>query len=142
MDSRIDYSAVFKVLPGASALLNTDLVILDANNRYLEISCRQLEDLVGRKILDAFQGNPLAPGDGGPGDLRASLETVIATGERDTIHMVRYDLEDLSHPGLFDERFWSIINTPVCADDGTVVLIVHRVEEATHIVHQARASDV
>ena len=30
--------------------------------------------------------------------------------------LTRYDLEDPGSPGVFDERYWDIVNIPVMAD--------------------------
>ncbi|BFO19544.1 hypothetical protein SHKM778_59320 [Streptomyces sp. KM77-8] len=46
----------------------------------------------------------------------------------------RYDIETPEHSGLWEERYWSPVNTPVPGPDGRVALIVHRVEEVTELI--------
>lgn len=58
----------------------------------------------------------------------------VATGERDTMALLRYDIEDPQRPGLWQEHYWSPVNAPVLGSDGKVVLIVHRVEEVTELI--------
>lgn len=72
-------------------------------------------------------------------NLSASLERVKATGEPDTMALQRYDVEDPERPGEWQERYWSPVNAPVLAPDGTVALLLHRVEEVTDLI-KARGS--
>lgn len=138
MTGEIDYRAAFKRLPSPTALLAPDFVVLDANDPFLDASGRSLEDVVGHNILAVFAAEPSDPGDTGRHDLRASLETVVATGERDVIDLTRYDTEDPDQPGVFVERFWTIVNVPLCDADGKVTMIIHKADEVTHMVRQSR----
>ncbi|MFF9056646.1 PP2C family protein-serine/threonine phosphatase [Streptomyces erythrochromogenes] len=132
--SGINYRAVFHSLPGAVALLTPDLVFLDVNEAYLSVSGRSREELVGRRLFDVFPDNPNDPEATGSLNLRASLERVVATGERDTMALQRYDVQDPERPGVWQERYWSPVNVPVLASDGSVALLVHRVEEVTELI--------
>ena len=136
--SQIDYRALFKALPGAIAVLTPDFVILDVNDDYLEAVGRKLEDLVGHDVFEVFPQNPADPGDAGPRELRASLEGVLASGERDVMTLTRYDVEDAGKQGEFEERYWAICNTPMRRDDGPVAMIALRADEVTHIVCDVR----
>ncbi|MEU8517660.1 SpoIIE family protein phosphatase [Kitasatospora sp. NPDC048722] len=130
----IDYQAVFQALPGAVALLTTDLVYADVNEAYLLLSGRAREQLVGRYLFDVFPDNPNDPAATGVRNLHASLRRVATTGERDTMALQRYDVEDPARTGRWQERYWSPVNTPVLAPDGTVALLLHRVEEVTDLI--------
>ncbi|MFJ9551981.1 PP2C family protein-serine/threonine phosphatase [Streptomyces erythrochromogenes] len=132
--SGINYRAVFHALPGAVALLTPDLVYLDVNEAYLSVSGRTREELVGLRLFDVFPDNPNDPAATGSHNLRVSLERVVATGERDTMALQRYDVEDPERPGVWQERYWSPVNVPVLASDGSVALLVHRVEEVTELI--------
>jgi PAS domain-containing protein len=132
----IDYEAVFRALPAPTTLLSPDLVILDVNDDFLVVVGRQREEVVGRYVFEAFPENPRDPHEIGPRNLRASLETVLATGARDAMDLVRYDIELPGKPGVFEERYWAIVNTPVLGPDGEVVLIANKAEEATSTVRQ------
>ncbi|CAM5623028.1 PP2C family protein-serine/threonine phosphatase [Streptomyces narbonensis] len=136
---RIDYQAVFQALPGSVALLTLDLVYADANEAFLSMAGRTRDQLIGRHLFDVFPDNPHDPAATGMRNLSASLERVAATGERDTMALQRYDVEDLNRPGVWQERYWSPVNVPVLAPDGSVVLLVHRVEEVTELI-KARGS--
>ena len=141
MTAQVDYEAAFKHLPGAVALLSPELVILDASNGYLDAAGCGLDVIIGRKILEAFPENPDDPEDTGPRDLKASLETVLASGEPDFLKTVKYDVEDWVRPGEFEHRYWAIANVPICAADGQVSMIVHVAHEVTPSVHTALSSN-
>ncbi|PJN01791.1 protein phosphatase [Streptomyces sp. CB01201] len=136
--SGIDFEAVFRALPAPVALLTTDLVYADLNDVFLSTTRRRREDLVGRYLFDAFPDNPGDPDANGMRNLEASLRRVAATGERDAMALQRYDVEDPARPGVWEERYWSPVNTPVFDRDGNVVLLLHRVEEVTELI-RARA---
>ncbi|MFE5712022.1 PP2C family protein-serine/threonine phosphatase [Streptomyces sp. NPDC056501] len=130
----IDYQAVFQALPGAVALLTSDLVYADANEAFLSMAGRTREQVVGRYLFDVFPENPGDPAATGMRNLYTSLRRVVATGERDTMALQRYDVEDPDRPGVWQERYWSPVNVPVLALDGTVTLLLHRVEEVTELI--------
>lgn len=136
----IDYQAVFQALPGAVALLTPDLVYLDANESFLSASGRTRTQLVGRYLFDVFPDNPADPAANGMRNLRASLERVKATRERDTMAVQRYDVEEPDGSGVWHERYWSPVNVPVLAPDGSLVLLLHRVEEVTEFIRARGAS--
>ncbi|WP_426402939.1 PP2C family protein-serine/threonine phosphatase [Streptomyces sp. R-07] len=136
----IDYEAVFQALPGAVALLTPELVYADVNEAFLSMSGRTRDQVVGRYLFDVFPDNPDDPTATGMQNLRASLERVVATGERDSMALQRYDVESPDRPGHWQERYWSPVNAPVLALDGTVALLLHRVEEVTELIQARGAS--
>ena len=134
--TEIDYRAVFQAIPVPMALLAPDLVILDANRDFLEVTGRDLEDVLGRHVFEAFPANPAIRDADGRRNVRNSVETVLATGVRDAMGANRYDVEVPGHAGEFEERYWAVTNAPVLGPDGGVMLIINRVEEITHIIQQ------
>ncbi|MFF3377308.1 PP2C family protein-serine/threonine phosphatase [Streptomyces sp. NPDC002680] len=130
----IDYAGVFQALPGMVALLTPELVYADANEEFLRLTGRKRQDLIGHHLFDVFPDNPNDPTATGMRNLEASLHRVLATGERDTMALQRYDVEDPDRPGEWEERYWSPVNAPVLGPDGRVVLLVHRVEEVTELI--------
>ncbi|MBN0047498.1 SpoIIE family protein phosphatase [Streptomyces actuosus] len=133
-DTSIDYRAVFQALPGMVAVLTPDLVFTDANEDFLRTTGRRREQVVGHHLFDVFPDNPNDPSATGRRNLQASLYRVLATGERDTMALQRYDLEHPESPGHWEERYWSPVNAPVRGPDGKVLLLVHRVEEVTELI--------
>ncbi|MBO4259717.1 PP2C family protein-serine/threonine phosphatase [Streptomyces griseorubiginosus] len=133
-EPQIDYAAVFRGLPGMVALLTPDLVYADANEDFQRLSGRTREQLVGRYIFDVFPENPNDPAAAGMRDVKASMLRAVATGERDTMALQRYDIEDPERPGHWQEHYWSPVNAPILGPDGKVALIAHRVEEVTELI--------
>lgn len=140
-DAEIDYAAVFQGLPGMVALLTPDLVYADANEEFLRMSGRSREQVVGRFLFDVFPDNPNDPAATGMRNLAVSLRRVLATGERDTMALQRYDVESAECPGQWEERYWSPVNAPLLDPDGKVVLLVHRVEEVTELIRARGSTD-
>ena len=91
---QIDYAAVFRALPGMVALLTPELVYVDANDDFLRLTGRAREQLLGRYIFDVFPENPNDPAAAGMRETRESMLRAVATGERDTMALLRYDIED------------------------------------------------
>ncbi|MGW2564478.1 PP2C family protein-serine/threonine phosphatase [Streptomyces sp. NPDC001514] len=135
----IDYAALFAATPSPYLVLGTDLVIVDVNDAYLQATGRTRDDLLGQHLFDAFPDNPEDPDADGVRNLNASLRRVLATREPDTMALQKYDIPIAYRPGEFEERWWSPINTPVLASDGTVAWIIHRVEDVTAFVLARRA---
>lgn len=131
---QVDYSAVFRALPGMVALLTPDLVYVDANDDFVRLSGRTREQLVGRYIFDVFPENPHDPAAAGMRETEASMLRTVTTGERDTMALLRYDIEDPAQPGHWQEHYWSPVNAPILGPDGKVALIAHRVEEVTDLI--------
>jgi serine phosphatase RsbU (regulator of sigma subunit) len=135
----IDYAALFAGTPSPYLVLGPDLVIVDVNRAYLQATGRSHDDLVGQYLFDAFPDNPADPDADGVRNLNASLHRVLTSRRPDTMALQKYDIPLVHRPGQFEERWWSPINTPVLAPDGTVAWIIHRVEDVTAFVHARRA---
>jgi serine phosphatase RsbU (regulator of sigma subunit) len=133
-ETGIDYAAVFQALPGAIALLTPELVFADANASYLRQAGRTRDQVVGGYVFDVFPDNPNNPAVSGARALEASLRRALETREIDAMELVRYDVESSERPGHWIERYWSPVNAPVLAPDGSVALLVHRVEEVTDLL--------
>lgn len=139
MAAEVDHAALFAAVPTPCLVLGPDLVIVDVNRAYLETTGRTRDDLVGRHISQAFPDNAGDPDADGVGNMNASLRRVLATRRPDTMPLEKYDIPVPHRPGIFEERWWSLVNTPVLGPDGQVAWIIHRGEDVTAFVkaHQA-----
>jgi signal transduction histidine kinase len=131
---RVDYQRFFEKLPGACVVLSPEFRILAVNDAYERASMRSREALVGRVLFETFRDNPDDPGADGVEKLRASLERVKHDCVPDALPVQRYDIEDPARPGVYIERYWSPINTPVCDEQGRVEYIIHLAEDVTEMV--------
>ncbi|PJE97520.1 protein phosphatase [Streptomyces carminius] len=136
----IDYAALFGAVPTPLSVLTPELVIVEANRAYLEITGRGREELIGQYLFDAFPQNPADPDADGMRNLRASLERVLTTRRTDTMVLQRYDIPLPGKADVYEERYWSPVNTPVLGPDGEVTLIINRVEDATAYVRDSLAA--
>ncbi len=134
--SAIDYRRLFEATPTPYLILSPDFAIVEVNQAYLDATMRRRESLIGKGIFEAFPDNPDDPEATGVTNLRTSLERAVASASPDVMAVQKYDITTAD--GSFEEHYWSPINTPVLGPDGSVVLIIHRVQDVTDFVH-ARA---
>ena len=128
-----DYRAVFESVPANYLLLDADLTIVGVSDAYLAATMTTREGLVGRPRFSAFPDNPGDPAADGVRNLRGSLQRVLAHRRPDRMPLQKYDI---ARPdGVFEERWWSPLNTPILDDDGAVRQILHWVEDVTELVH-------
>ena len=130
----LDYEALFAATPSPYLVIEPDLVIVEVNRAYLKATGRTREDLLGKHLFEAFPANPNDPEADGVRNLTASLERVLSTGRQDTMALQKYDIPVMDRPGVFEERWWSPVNTPLAGPDGEVSLIIHKVEDVTPYV--------
>jgi len=129
----LDYQAVFQAVPGPMLLLNREFTVLDVNDDFLDATGREKGQVVGQHILNAV---PLDPEHfpNTSGNVVSSLESVVATGEIDKMDLLRYDIEIAGRPGVFEERYWAVVNAPVMGPEGQVELIPQQAMDATATV--------
>ncbi|WP_194724866.1 sensor domain-containing protein [Noviherbaspirillum malthae] len=129
-----DGAAALEAAPYPFLLLSTDLTVIDANAAYLRAAGRPREQIVGRYLFDAFPTSPGEQDNGNQRTIQASIERAIHTGRPDTIMMVRYSVARHTPDGpVFDERYWSIVHTPVLAPQGKVKFIIQNPIEVTEL---------
>jgi PAS domain S-box-containing protein len=138
---QIDYQAAFKHAPGSATLMDSDFVILDVNDNLLELNGRELGDLVGRNFFEVFPANPRARDNAGRERLREAMDEAVRTGDRVVRRLDRYDVEDSGRPGVFEERYWSGVVTPIQDSSGQVAMIALWGHEVSGIITQLRAQE-
>ena len=136
-----DYRALFEAAPGCYLVLDPDLHIVAVSDAYAEATMTERDDIVGRHLFDVFPDNPDDPEATGTANLRASLDRVRRHLEADPMPVQKYDIRRPERDGGgFEVRYWSPLNSPVLADDGTLAFIIHRVEDVTDFVRLSRRS--
>jgi PAS domain S-box-containing protein len=124
-------ASTFEATTLAYSLMDTDFVILDVNTAFTEATGMARDELVGHQAFELFPENPLQSEDAPARAMRQSLERVLSTRQRDSMHIHRYDIPDPDQPGAFMERYWSPVNIPVFDDGGDLVAILQQVEDVT-----------
>jgi signal transduction histidine kinase len=132
--SEPDYRLLFESAPALCLVLAPTLHIGAVSDAYLQATRTTRAGIVGRHLFDVFPDNPEDPAATGVGNLRASLERVLADRVPDAMAVQKYDIPlPADEGGGFEERFWSPVNSPVIVD-GAVVWIIHRVEDVTDFI--------
>jgi light-regulated signal transduction histidine kinase (bacteriophytochrome) len=62
------------------------------------------------------------------------LNRVLENKTSDTMAIQKYDVR--RPDGVFEERYWSPVNSPVLGVDGRIEYVVHRVEDVTDFIKQ------
>jgi PAS domain-containing protein len=107
--SHLDFRGMIDASPNPYLVLDRELNIAFANRAYLQSVKRDLADLVGRWAWEAFPTDPETER-----QAIASFERVKATGQPDTMALLRFDVpRPEAEGGGFEERWWSITHSPV-----------------------------
>jgi PAS domain S-box-containing protein len=129
--SLFDRSPIPEYLTSPSA----DPIILAANDAFVTLVGRSRESLVGTRLFEAFPGDPDDPQQTALSSVRQSFERVIATGTSDQLQLQRYPILVPGPDGkeVFEERYWSAVNTPIFDDSGVLTCISHRTRDVTEL---------
>jgi len=134
-----DFRAVFRTTPGLYLLLTTQFEIIEATDTWLRHTGTQRAEVLGRPLLDVLAESPDERAASGPRELRESLERVARLGRPDAMPVHRYDIR--RPDGTFDERYWTLLNSPLRNEAGRITGIVHRVRDVTELVRLHREGD-
>ncbi|WP_167586342.1 SpoIIE family protein phosphatase [Kineococcus rubinsiae] len=137
----LDVAHLFRALPTAYLVVDPDLVIVEANEAYLELLGRERGDLLGRWTFDAFPPAPDSLDDQGRNPLQLAFEEARDSGRTVPLPLFEYAVRDLATEQVLT-RFWSLIICPLTSPEGDVVAVLQRVEDVTDYVlerRQARA---
>jgi PAS domain S-box-containing protein len=132
--SRAELKSLFESLPGLYLVLTPDLKIIAASDAYLKATLTTREGILGRNLFEVFPDNPDDPGTKAVANMRASIDRVIRNAASDTMAISKHDIR--RPDGVFEEHYWSPINSPMFGADRQIKYIIHRVEEVTEFVRQ------
>ncbi len=121
---RIDFNALFEVLPSPHNIVDRDLKFVAVNSAYEQATGRSRDELIGRGMFEAFPN----PGEAGR-RLRDSLESVLSTGEPDTLAFIHYEIP--LRDGRMEDRYWSAVHMPIRGPDGTVEFVLQNTVDVT-----------
>ncbi|MEU6682874.1 SpoIIE family protein phosphatase [Streptomyces sp. NPDC046832] len=138
MTTDIDFTAFFDATPSPYLVLDADLVIRYVNPACLRTAGRTEDELIGKYFFDALPENPGFRSDA-ERNLKASLHRLLNTGNPETAVLQRYDVPAPDQQDAFEERWWSVIHTPLYGPDGMVKWIIQQVTDVTAFVHSPRA---
>ncbi len=138
MPEPIDFEVVFEHLPDAIVVLDRELRCIACNQSYLRTTHMRKEDILGRRLLDAFPHDPNDLENPNRRRVRDSLEEVLATRAPVVIPVIPYRVPR-SDGGPLEERFWSATHTPILGTDGEVVMIIQNTTDVTELERLERS---
>lgn len=130
---RPSFESLFRFAPNAYVLLDLQLIILDANQAYLNLTGRSLEDICGKHVQEVFAPDPQHPESGQ--ELMDSFARVLLRKIPDTLPVIRYPITCNKPEGpVFEERYWSVTHTPLLDEKGEVSAILQNTSDITELV--------
>ena len=127
-----DFKTLFESSPGWAIVLTPDLIIVAVSDAYLCGTMTKREEIINRRLFDVFADDAT---DSGVRNLQASLDSVLQNREQHRMPVQKYHVRrPESQGGGFEQRYWSLINSPVFGVDNEVAYIIHRVEDVTEFV--------
>lgn len=129
----LDYRDLFRQLPYAVEIIDSDLVVRDATEEYLRVTMRTRDQLVGHAVFDVFP----PPQDDAPAylALRRSFETVLAEGRVHRLPPIEYPV--CSEDGE-ETRHWQVVNAPLSGSQGDCY-IINAIVDLTETVKREEA---
>jgi PAS domain S-box-containing protein len=132
------YRSLFESAPGCYLVLTPgDYRIVSASDAYLQATMTTRVQLSGQHVFDVFPDDPAEPAADGVEQLRASLNRVQHSSLSDVMAIPRAPIRSPeTQGGGFEERFWSVVNSPVTGPGGELAYIIHRVEDVTQYLRE------
>ena len=135
-----DFRSLFEAAPGCYLALDPDFVIVAVSDAFTRITMTRRGDILNRGVFEVFPDNPEDADASGERNLRASLERVRRDRTPDSMAVQKYDIRrPESAGGGFEVRYWSPVNLPVLAADGSLAYILNSAEDVTEFVRLSRA---
>lgn len=137
----LNIGQAFDASPNAYVVLTPDLRIAGMNRAYLDVTGRERADLIGRDMFEAFDGGGGESGAESARQLKASLDRVLETGQRDHLALIEYLVEPANdEPGASAQRrYWSATHTPITDDDGQIRFILQHTSDITDLARMKAA---
>lgn len=137
----LGFEQIFDATPVALMVLDPDLRYVAANAEYVRVTATTREGLLGRQIFELFPNDPEDPNNVPAQMLRKSLERVLATGERDHLALIPYNVPmEIDGEIRTVHRYWSATHTPIQGADGKLAYILQYTVDVTAL-HAGAATD-
>lgn len=138
MPQRPSFESLFRLSPNAYVLLDTELVIIDANAAYLALTGRSFDTIRGRRLHEAFAEDPQQPEATHVRELLDSLRRAISHKSPDTLPVIRYSISTDGSPE-YQDRYWSATHTPILDEGGEVIAVLQHTMDITELQVAARS---
>jgi PAS domain-containing protein len=111
------------------------LRIVDVNEAYAATTGIERGRIAGERLFDVFPDNPDDPLADGVCNFYASLKAAAQSGVLNAMSVQRYDVRS---NGVFVERYWRPINTPIFDQQGRLRFLANHAREVTDEVLAVR----
>ncbi len=140
----LDFRALFEATPTPYAVISPPEFTIEAvNDAYLRATAKRREQILGEPLFHVFPDDASDPDATGATSLLRSLRTVVRTKRPDAMPVQKYSLHA---PETGDEeaeaRWWAVLNTPVLDTDGSVLRVIHRIEDVTEAVRSRAPREI
>ena len=141
MPRSLSFQSLFQHSPNSYMVLDRQLRFVAANDAYLQVTGKRLDELIGRNVFDEFPHDPADPGNESAALLRQSLERVLETGRADVIAFIRYRVPRAEDgDGRIEDRFWSATHTPLHDEYGEVAYILQHTVDVSELQRLRKAA--
>jgi signal transduction histidine kinase len=124
------FRVLFESSPGWYLVLDPAFSIVAVSDAYLPAAMTRGQDIVGKKLFEAFPDNPAGPKAAGVWNLRGSLNRMLGHEALDTMAIQKHDIRrPTSEGGGSEGRFWSPVTCPVLSPAGEFAFIIRHVED-------------
>jgi PAS domain S-box-containing protein len=129
-----DARMLFDAIPGGLLILLPDagFTIAAANDAYLRQMAMTRDAIVGQPFFHVFSIGQAGHYSSGLAELRMSLNSVVSSKRSRRLDIRGDALSENEEQG--ECRFWRIENAPVSSADGSLLCIVHQVEDFTDVL--------
>jgi PAS domain S-box-containing protein len=135
----LDYRRLFQKAPGLFVILNESFSILDVSDAFCRMAGISRDDVLNRNVFAFYaQGhdrNAVRDLD----LLRVSLERTVQNRRGDAMPIRTFDFLGKSQDAA--ARHWSIMNSTILDEDGSLACIIHRLRDVTEAVVTGRKGD-
>lgn len=138
----LNFQTLFESIPGLYLVYSLEFVIVGGSDAYFRATKTKREEVVGRPLFEVFPDNPDEPNANGVQNLRASLSSVLKHRLPHRMAVQKYNIRrPSSEGGGFEERYWTLSNSPVFDENGEMTHIIHQAEDVTEFVQVQQQRD-
>jgi serine phosphatase RsbU (regulator of sigma subunit) len=133
--SAVDYRSVFDAFPNPCAILSPTLRVVDVNAAYPALIRRSRRELIGQDLIDVLPMGDGAWTSGTAQRIRDSLARALRSGRSEVLPVQRVELPlDDAPDSPTAIRYWLCTATPILGPSGTVVSLLHKIQDVTPVV--------
>ncbi|UJH93056.1 PAS domain S-box protein [Antarcticibacterium sp. 1MA-6-2] len=129
---------VLQNAPDSYLVLTPTFYIEMASDSYLENTNTSRDEIIGKYIFDVFPDNPALPDASGVKNINASLQSVLSTKKPHRMAIQNFDVK--RRDAGFEEKYWSLTNSPVLNAEGEVEYIIQRILDISDVVLKKQAT--